>query len=234
MTQIIPRKKKGPAFLLGKIEGKDKPDLQKGMSKLTKNTNEIWEEFSDRLKRFILKHIRDKDAAKDILQDIFCKIHDNLHKLKDTDKLEAWIYQIARNVIIDYYRLQKSLGIHEEIPKDRIAEPVSSVNMAKEVALLCVKPMIDHLPENYKEAIIFTEYEGLTQKEMAEMLGLSVSGAKSRVQRARQNLKDMLLGCCHFEFDRFKNILDYQPKKQVCCPHCCENKKETHYATNSI
>ena len=66
-------------------------------------------------------------------------------------------------------------------------------------------------------ALVLTEFEGLTQVEMAEELGLSVSGAKSRVQRARAMLRDDLLECCHFEFDRLGHVIDYEPRPR-CCP----------------
>ena len=72
--------------------------------------------------------------------------------------------------------------------------------------------MVESLPDDYRQALLLTEYEGLTQRELAERLGLSVSGAKSRVQRAREKLKEMLLDCCHFEFDRLGRVIDYQPK----------------------
>ena len=67
-------------------------------------TDQIWQEFSDRLRLFILRRVRNENDTEDILQDAFWKIHNNLHTLKHGDKLEAWIYQIARNTIIEYYR----------------------------------------------------------------------------------------------------------------------------------
>ena len=86
----------------------------------------------------------------------------------------------------------------------------------------CLKPMIDSLPEKYRLAIVATEYEGLSQKELSQQLGMSLSGAKSRVQRARERerLKGTLLGCCHFEFDRLGKLINYQPKEPGCryCP----------------
>jgi RNA polymerase sigma-70 factor, ECF subfamily len=77
--------------------------------------------------------------------------------------------------------------------------------------------MVNELPEPYRQALLLTEYQGLNQKQMAERLGISVSGAKSRVQRAREKLRDMLLNCCHFEFDRRGRIVDYY---EHCC--CCQ------------
>jgi RNA polymerase sigma-70 factor, ECF subfamily len=85
-----------------------------------------------------------------------------------------------------------------------------------------VKAMVDSLPDTYREALILTEYEGLTQRELAERLGLSLSGAKSRVQRAREKLKAMLLDCCHFEFDRLGKIIDYQPNCTCCTNQECD------------
>ena len=80
--------------------------------------------------------------------------------------------------------------------------------------------MIEGLPDAYREAIVLTEFEGLTQKELADRLGISLSGAKSRVQRARGQLKQMLLGCCQFEFDRRGGIIDCKPRVNNGCRGC--------------
>jgi RNA polymerase sigma-70 factor (ECF subfamily) len=93
------------------------------------------------------------------------------------------------------------------MPEDRFDDVVSEL-------IPCIQEMIDDLPADYRQALILTEYEGLTQKELAQRLGISLSGAKSRVQRAREKLKIMLLNCCHFEFDRLGRVVDYEP-------HCC-------------
>jgi RNA polymerase sigma-70 factor (ECF subfamily) len=80
----------------------------------------------------------------------------------------------------------------------------------------CIKEMLDSLPNDYRQALILTEYQGLTQKELGEKLGISLSGAKSRVQRAREKLKTMLLNCCHFQFDRLGRVIDYQSGCDCC------------------
>ena len=82
---------------------------------------------------------------------------------------------------------------------------------------LSLKEIINELPEPYRQALLLTVYEGLSQRQLAESLGISLSGAKSRVQRAREKLRNMLLRCCHFEFDRRGHIVDYY---QRCC--CCQ------------
>ncbi len=175
----------------------------------------IWRDFSHRLRSFILRRVHNEADAEDILQDVFWKIHKNLLSLNQATKLESWIYQIARNTIIDYYRRQGKAPLYvSEVPENG-SEPFDTEGKPEEVAA-CLKPMIAELPEKYRQAIRLTEYEGLTQKEMAQKLGLSLSGAKSRVQRARENLKRSLLACCHFELDRRGHILDYELKVQTC------------------
>ena len=85
-----------------------------------------------------------------------------------------------------------------------------------------VAAMLERLPEHYREALVLTEYQGLTQKELAERLGLSFSGAKSRVQRAREKLKQLMLECCHFEFDCLGRVIDYQPRCCCCSQNTCQ------------
>jgi RNA polymerase sigma-70 factor, ECF subfamily len=181
-------------------------------------TEKVWEEFHPGLKQFILKRVSDEQNAEDILQDVFLKIHTRIDTLRDEEKLQSWIYQIARNVIADYYREHKATVALSEallLPE----EPVVDDDVVKDL-LPSVRTMVDSLPAEYRQALLLTEYEGLTQRELAERLELSLSGAKSRVQRAREKLKAMLLDCCHFEFDRLGKVIDYQPK---CA--CCTNQE---------
>lgn len=183
------------------------------------DTGKICEEFREPLKRFIARRIKDKFDAEDVLQNVICKIYNSIGHLKDKSKLEAWVYRITRNEIIDYYRKRKVVeltGIPEDMEADGLDAGTDTT--FSEVAS-CLKFMISELPNKYKQAVILTEFAGLTQKELGEKLGLSPSGAKSRVQRARIKLKEMLLECCHFEFDRLGNILDYRHKENTC-PYC--------------
>ncbi|HLI09925.1 MAG TPA: RNA polymerase sigma factor SigZ [Ktedonobacteraceae bacterium] len=175
-------------------------------------TETIWESFHGRLRQFILRRVPDEQNAEDILQEVFLKVHLHIDALRDEQRLESWLYQIARNAIADYYRSRRK---ESDLPDTLLLPAVEDTldDVVREL-IPCVRAMVDSLPDDYRQALILTEYEGLTQKEMGEQLGLSCSGAKSRVQRAREKLKDMLLTCCHFEFDHFGSIIDYQP-------HCC-------------
>lgn len=169
----------------------------------------------DRLHRFILSRVPDETVADDILQEVFLRIHTHLDGVRDMDRLESWIFQIARNSITDYYRARRRVvplegsGIENELIADEPEEPDAAAELAP-----ALRELVEGLPELYRQALILTEYEGLSQKQAAERLGISFSGAKSRVQRARQMVLDALLSCCHFEFD-VRGVL--------CCyrSHCC-------------
>jgi len=76
-----------------------------------------------------------------------------------------------------------------------------------------VRGMLEGLPPAHRQALQMTEYEGLTQREATGRLGPSVSGAKSRVQRARTRLKTLLLDCCHFELDRRVQVVNYYDRE---------------------
>lgn len=77
--------------------------------------------------------------------------------------------------------------------------------------------MLNYLPEKYRKAVRLADLEGMTQAQLADHLGLSLSGAKSRVQRGREQLKALLTECCKFEFDCRGQIIDYECEKTYRC-----------------
>jgi RNA polymerase sigma-70 factor, ECF subfamily len=169
-------------------------------------TTQLWNQYHSKLRTFIARRVESGDAD-DILQDVFLKTWRRLPELKDETKLQSWLYQIARNAIIDHYRARR-------LPTDQIDElPASSdvSNNAERELAECLRPMIDTLPEQYRDALVLADLDGLTQREIAEREGISLSGAKSRVQRARAMLKDQLDACCRFEFDQRGRLVGYRP-----------------------
>ncbi len=143
-------------------------------------TEHLWETFNIPLKQFIRKRVADEQNADDILQDVFLKIHSRIDTLKDEQKLQSWMYQIARNAVLDHYR-ERSMTY--ELPDEPSDEEEPYEEDVIQTLIPCIQAMIADLPPVYREALVLTEYEGLTQKELGEKLGLSFSGAKSRVQR---------------------------------------------------
>lgn len=176
------------------------------------NFQQLWEEFHMKLESFVRSRITDSEAAKDIVQDVFVKINSNINTLKDSTKLTSWVFQITRNSIVDYFRKQRFCFEQNEID-------ITSLNLEEnynEIFFDNTIRFINMLPAKYRDALLLTEYEGLSQLQLAEHLGISYAGAKSRVQRAKAKLKELFLRCCDIESDCFGNILHYEVK-----PGCC-------------
>lgn len=142
----------------------------------------FWEEHKSRLRGYITKRVKDPDAVDDILQDVYLKAHTNLGGVKSRGSIASWLFRIASNAIADHYRAQKPWN---ELPED-IAAPELERDYVAELAT-CLRPLIAELPENYRSALVLSEIEGLPQKKVADQLGISLSGAKSRIQRAERS-----------------------------------------------
>jgi len=183
------------------------------------NIEIVWNEFSSGLRSFILSRVKNESDAADILQEAYLKIHDHIHTLKDETRVKSWIYQITRNLVTDYYRSKNNKNDISALATAAFSS--SSPGRLMDTAISDMIKMMDDLAPEYCEALCLTEIEGLSQKEYAEKKGLSYSGAKSRVQRARLMLKDLMLQCCHYQFDKYGTVFEIQPK---CC--CCSTPKD--------
>lgn len=182
---------------------------------MTPTVENIWQNLASELRSFIRSRVRDHATAEDILQDVFVKIHQKLPVLRAGERLEAWVWRITRNVIADHFRRARP---SEELPKELAIASESDADTPD--LKPCVRLFVGQLPPAYRDALMLTEWQGLTQEEMAKQLGLSVSGAKSRVQRARSHLKELLLDCCRFEIDRRGNVLEMDPRRNRCESPC--------------
>ncbi len=173
----------------------------------------IWNDFKHEIFGFIKARIKDVEAAEDILQDVFVKIHLNAKSLNENDKLTSWAYQITRNTIIDYYRKKKIINYPEDF-KRNFPEDVYDTNND---FIVCLKPFINHLPEIYKDALYKTTYENMSQKEYAHEMNFSYSATKSRIQRARQKLRNLFVDCCSVQSDKYGNIISAKSKSSKNC-----------------
>jgi RNA polymerase sigma-70 factor (ECF subfamily) len=139
------------------------------------------------------------------------KVQTQLDTLPPEDKLPSWVLAVARNALIDYYRA-RAVRDHADIAD---VDPADNPAEAEQQAALrdltsCLLRMVKQLPEPYREAMKLADIAGLSQQEVADRTGISLSGAKSRVQRARQQLREMILDCCKVERDGRGNVVDYE------------------------
>ena len=185
----------------------------------------IWRQFREGLRGFVAKRVADAAEVDDIVQDVFLRVHRQLDRLEDPERVVAWLYQIARNAIIDYYR---STGRRRELPVGLAGEvettipasllPVEESDRLGPELAACLRPMMGRLSKEYREAVTLVELEGLTQQAAAAQLGISVSGMKSRVQRGRKQLRQLLDDCCLIQLDRRGRVVDYEVRGAGCDP----------------
>lgn len=166
-------------------------------------SDEIWQQHSDKLKAFICSKVNGDDSCQDILHDVFLKITEKEERIKWVEQPVSYVIKMAQNAIIDYYRLQKKAPIHLDADFAQAERQQSEYRLAD----CCLLSFIKALPSLYSEALILVELEGLSQKHLAEKLNISYTGAKSRIQRGRKMLKEAILACCPYQFDKYGNII---------------------------
>ncbi len=175
---------------------------------MTNEVKNIWTRFHKELKGFIISKVKNSNDADDILQDVFAKIIQHTDKVNQAKNLQQYLYGMVRNAVSDHFRKRTfptdDLEVQETEPFT--ATEVQSLNAT--IAECCLKPFINKLPESYKEALLITEFQNTSQKELAKKLNISYSGAKSRVQRGKEKLKELLLSCCAYESDIYGNLID--------------------------
>lgn len=190
------------------------------MATTTSDVKAIWQQFHQRLRGFILQRVNNPADADDILQEVFVRIYQHLTTVREGDRLQSWIFAIARNAIIDYYRnVKRQPEFTSEATLDTLVMDDDPEVFNQQMAS-CLRPLLEHLPKSYREAVQLAELEGMTQAAIAQELGISLSGMKSRVQRGRQKLKELLQTCCQIEMDATGNVIEYEMKDLPMCRSC--------------
>jgi RNA polymerase sigma-70 factor, ECF subfamily len=175
-----------------------------------------WIDTLERLQAFVAARVDDRELAADITQDVIVRSVAS-GALERVDNPAAWLYRSARNAVIDHYRTRKS---HDSLTDPDVwPDPDSSgdvPNDATRELSKCLEPLLDQLAPSARDALVRVDVDGQTQQGAALDVGISLSGMKSRVQRARRDLKQLLERCCTVELDNAGGIADYQPNAGIC------------------
>ncbi|SEC82961.1 RNA polymerase, sigma subunit, SigZ [Tenacibaculum sp. MAR_2009_124] len=173
-------------------------------------TKQVWSKYSDDLKYFIISKVRNQTAAEDILQNTFIKIHTKLHTLKDITKLKPWIFSIARNSIIDYFKTTNQtfdIAIFGENTED-----YDSSHTEQD----CLRGILKNLPKKYRDPLFLSDIKGLKQQEVADQLKQSLSTTKSQIQRARKLIAQGFMDCCGFVMNENGKLIGEIQDKDDC------------------
>ena len=158
--------------------------------------------YQDRIYSAVLNYVSNSEDAIDITQESFLKAYSNIRSFNSSSAFYTWLYRIAINSAIDFLRKRKSKMVDslddekyaevgfEPASKDPSTDPVKVVYRVEQVRV--IRKAIASLSEKLRSAIILHDVEGLSQEEVAEILHVPVGTVKSRVSRARTELRYLL------------------------------------------
>jgi RNA polymerase sigma-70 factor (ECF subfamily) len=184
-------------------------------------TEQMWREMLPQLRAFVRRRIADPDRADDLVAEILLRIHQNIESLDDQERLPNWVFRIARNAIIDEYR-RAGRG-REQLTSTLQDEPAPAdgdePGVVRELSA-CLRPMLAGLSEEQRAAVEMIDLDGVSQADAAQRAGVSLSGMKSRVQRGRRRLGELLGQCCALTLDGRGVPMDYEaPPGCGCAGH---------------
>jgi RNA polymerase sigma-70 factor (ECF subfamily) len=194
------------------------------MQTVSLSTESVWDQLHANIRGFVSRRVRQPADVDDIVQRVFLQVHRALPSLRDAEKLQPWIYQTTRRAIADYYRApvrRREVAVGAETDLASVEEagdwpPDEDGESALRELGGCLRPLIGSLGPSDAQALQLVEFDGLTQVEAAGRLGLSVSGMKSRVQRARVHLRSALEDCCRVALDSRGGVLKYEARANQC------------------
>lgn len=149
-----------------------------------------------------------------MIGDILLRIHRTVGTVDDRDRLSHWVSRVARNAVIDEYR--RAGRAREQLvsdPFDVVEGPEEERPEALEDLAGCLRPLLDGLVPEQRRAVEMIDLDGMQQEAAARVEGVSVSGMKSRVQRGRRRLKELLGQCCAFTLDARGLPMEYMPTR---------------------
>ncbi|XSG76432.1 sigma-70 family RNA polymerase sigma factor [Herpetosiphon llansteffanensis] len=172
--------------------------------------NQLWLSSAEPLRRFLGARLADPTAVEDLLQDIFLAAYLKREQLHNSERSRAWLWQIARRKLIDRYRSRRETGeLDETLAAEQQQAPPILAGFDQ-----CMQQMLAHLPAQDRLVLQRTAFEGISQQALSIELGLSFSGTKSRVQRARQKLRQLFEQCCAVERDADGHVLGCYSQQQ--------------------
>lgn len=167
-----------------------------------------WAGTRGELRAYLCHRLRTPDDADDLLQEIFIKALCQGSKFCAVDNPRAWFFQVARNALADRLRVaHDTLPLHENLPAPlgELPPPVDGLSQ-------CLPRVLSELSAADRDAIVFCDIDGHSQQALAERLGISLSGAKSRLQRARQRLRAQMACACQVRYDEHGQVADFVPR----------------------
>jgi RNA polymerase sigma-70 factor (ECF subfamily) len=174
-----------------------------------------WQDVAAQLRPFLARRVASADVD-DVLQDVWLRVQRGIAGLRDEERFTSWLFQIARSAVAEHQRVRARHPLPDAPTEaDLVAESTADDREAADSLACCISIFVARLPSPYREAVTLVELEGLTLREAAELVGVSVSGMKSRVQRGRAQLRELFDECCEIALDARGKVLDYAPRPRA-------------------
>lgn len=186
---------------------------------------EVWRIYNGEVKKYILSKVSDGFEAEDLFQEVGCRVIQSQGKLMDVENTRSWLYRVATNAIYDHYR-RKDKVLYREDMENVLGHgnPTSEEDNYNSEAAACLLKMAELLPQTDKEAVLQSDFKGIPQNRLGEKWGISHSGAKNRVQRARRKLRQKIEACCEVRSDHQGNIIELvhreNAQENLFCTKC--------------
>jgi len=174
----------------------------------------VHQQFGTQLFALICKKVKHQDYCHDILQELYIRIMEKSDKIEQAKNVRSYLLRMADNAVTDHFRKKENRPNNEFSEDILLIDKSPADDSSLRLADCCLRPMIDSLEPIYREILVMTELEGMSHKAYAKKAGISLTNAKTRAQRARQKLKQIILNCCTYEFDKYGSIVSAEKK---CC-----------------
>lgn len=195
---------------------------------ITGEARGAWRELEARLRPYVARRVASPCDVDDVVQEVFVKIHRGLGDLRDDESFGGWVYKIAARAVHDHGRSRARhplAATGSAADEEPVLGPSAQDDLQADLGE-CIALFVARLSSPYREAITLTDLEGLTQREAAEMLGVSVSAMKSRVQRGRAQIRAMFEDCCEVSVDARGRVRDCTPRALCELPEDCRGAVE--------
>jgi RNA polymerase sigma-70 factor (ECF subfamily) len=168
---------------------------------------QAWHRHEGELRGWMRRRLGSPADAEDALQDLFLKALRHREKFCELVNARAWLFEVARNALADRLRVSRDMV---ELPED-LAAPREDTAPVDSLAG-CLPRVLSELAPDDREAITLCDLGGLPQEAYARMKGLTLPGAKSRIQRARKRLRERLTDGCQVSLDAQGQVSDFVPR----------------------
>lgn len=172
---------------------------------------QVWKQYQVSIKAFLHKNVSNRSDVDDLLQEILIKTYQNLPTVQDNAKVKSWLFQVANNTIIDFYRRNGK----PELSAESLWYDVEESSVVEQLAR-CVEPFIKALPSEDAQLLTAIEINGVSQKEYAKQQNINYSTLKSRLKKSRSKLKNLFDDCCKMTIDSQGNLMEFEAHNKVC------------------